>query len=78
MPTGFGLEPIESTDDLPNYVTPKMDGIGANEYIVTVTQDAVDIYSAGNTRLMGAEYVVSYSELRIQDQACGKTVFLCV
>ena len=28
---------------------PKMDGIGANEYIVTVTQNAVDFYSAGDT-----------------------------
>ncbi len=26
-----------------------MDGIGANEYIVTVTQNAVDFYSAGDT-----------------------------
>src|SRR5256885_13298137 len=26
-----------------------MDGIGANEYVVTVTQNAVDFYSAGNT-----------------------------
>lgn len=47
--SGFGLEPIEPTDELPNYVTPKMDGIGANEYIVTVAHDAVDFYSAGDT-----------------------------
>ena len=26
-----------------------MDGIGANEYIVTVTQNVVDFYSAGDT-----------------------------
>jgi hypothetical protein len=26
-----------------------MDGIGANEYIVTVTQDVIDFYSAGDT-----------------------------
>jgi hypothetical protein len=26
-----------------------MDGIGANEYIVTVTQNVIDFYSAGNT-----------------------------
>ena len=31
------------------YVIPKMDGIGANEYIVTVTQNAVDLYSLGDT-----------------------------
>jgi hypothetical protein len=47
--SGWGLEPMESAKDLPNYVTPKMDGIGANEYIVTVTQNVVDFYSAGDT-----------------------------
>ena len=47
--SGWGLEPMEPTDSLPNYVLPKFDGIGANEYIVTVTQDAVDFYSAGDT-----------------------------
>lgn len=47
--SGWGLEPSEPTKQLPNYVTPKMDGIGANEYIVTVTQNVVDFYSAGNT-----------------------------
>jgi hypothetical protein len=58
--SGSGLEPITEEDlfvpsavnrnyQLPNYTTPKMDGIGANEYVVTVTQDAIDFYSAGNT-----------------------------
>jgi hypothetical protein len=47
--SGWGLEPSEPTKKLPNYVLPKMDGIGANEYIVTVTQNAVDFYSAGDT-----------------------------
>ncbi len=47
--SGWGLEPIEPTKKLPNYIIPKMDGIGANEYIVTVTQNAVDFYSAGDT-----------------------------
>jgi hypothetical protein len=47
--SGWGLEPIEPTFKLPNYNIPKMDGIGANEYIVTVTQNVVDFYSAGNT-----------------------------
>ena len=47
--SGWGLEPLESTLQLPNYVIPKMDGIGANEYIVTVTQNVVDFYSAGDT-----------------------------
>lgn len=47
--SGWGLEPTQPTKDLPNYVLPKMDGIGANEYIVTVTQNVVDFYSAGDT-----------------------------
>lgn len=47
--SGWGLEPTQPTKDLPNYVMPKMDGIGANEYIVTVTQNAVDFFSAGDT-----------------------------
>ena len=47
--SGWGLEPTEPTKDFPNYVLPKMDGIGANEYIVTVTQNVVDFFSAGNT-----------------------------
>ena len=47
--SGWGLQPIISTDKLPNLNTPAMDNIGANEYIVTVTEDAVDFYSAGDT-----------------------------
>lgn len=47
--SGWGLEPVERTPALPNYVMPKMDGIGANEYIVTVTQNVIDFYSLGDT-----------------------------
>jgi hypothetical protein len=48
--SGWGLEPESATNNqLPNYVVPKMDGIGANEYIVTVAHDAVDFFSAGDT-----------------------------
>lgn len=47
--SGWGLAPMNPTEELPNYELPKMDGIGANEYIVTVTQDAIDFYSAGDT-----------------------------
>jgi hypothetical protein len=47
--SGWGLEPVKPTTTLPNYIMPKMDGIGANEYIVTVTQGLVDIFSAGDT-----------------------------
>jgi hypothetical protein len=47
--SGWGLEPVKPTKDLPNYVMPKMDWIGANEYVVTVAHHAVDFYSLGNT-----------------------------
>ncbi|HET9823901.1 MAG TPA: CehA/McbA family metallohydrolase, partial [Chitinophagaceae bacterium] len=47
--SGWGLAPLQPINELPNYVMPKMDGIGANEYIVTVTQNAVDFFSAGDT-----------------------------
>jgi hypothetical protein len=47
--SGWGLEPTAPTISLPNYILPKMDGIGANEYVVTVTQNVVDFYSAGDT-----------------------------
>ena len=47
--SGWGLEPVRPTNDLPFYVLSKFDGIGANEYVVTVTHDAVDFYSAGDT-----------------------------
>ena len=47
--SGWGLEPVAATRALPNDILPKMDGIGANEYIVAVTQNAVDLFSAGDT-----------------------------
>ena len=45
--SGLGLE--VQTDSLPNYALPKFDGIGANEYIVSVTQNIVDFISALDT-----------------------------
>jgi len=47
--SGWGLEPMKATKGILNYETPKMDGIGANEYIVTVAHDVVDFFSAGDT-----------------------------
>src|SRR5215204_3699363 len=45
--SGWGLQPVnEKILKLPNYEMPKMDGIGANEYIVTVKQNLIDFYSA--------------------------------
>lgn len=47
--SGWGLSPMEKTNELPNYAVPNMDFIGANEYVVTVAHNAVDFYSAGDT-----------------------------
>ncbi len=47
--SGWGLEPVEQTLDLPNYVMPKFDGIGANEYIVTAAHGACDFISTVDT-----------------------------
>ncbi|HEX8356589.1 MAG TPA: CehA/McbA family metallohydrolase, partial [Segetibacter sp.] len=47
--SGWGLEPSTPSSAIPNYVMPKFDGIGANEYVVTVTQGVVDYYSLGDT-----------------------------
>jgi len=47
--SGWGLEPTQPAKGLPNNVLPKMDGIGANEYVVTVTEGLIDFYSAGDT-----------------------------
>jgi hypothetical protein len=45
--SGLGLQ--VKTDALPNYDMPDFDGIGANEYIVAVTQDLVDFISTMDT-----------------------------
>jgi hypothetical protein len=77
--SGLGLEPLEPTKDLPNYVLPKMDGIGANEYVVTVTQNVVDIYSAGNTPALW-ELNMWYHTLNcgFRTRLSGETDFPCM
>lgn len=77
--SGWGLEPQQRTKDFPNYVIPKMDGIGANEYIVTVTQDVVDFYSAGNTPITW-ELNMWYHTLNagFRTPLSGETDFPCV
>ena len=77
--SGWGLEPIERTNQLPNYILPKMDGIGANEYIVTVTQKVVDFFSAGNT-VASWELNMWYHTLNcgFTTRLSGETDFPCV
>lgn len=77
--SGFGLAPIRHTAELPNYETPKMDGIGANEYVVTVTHNVVDFYSLGNTPSLH-ELNMWYHTLNagFRTRASGETDFPCV
>jgi hypothetical protein len=77
--SGFGLEPSESTPDLLNYILPKMDGIGANEYVVTVAHQAVDFYSLGNTPAKW-ELNMWYHTLNcgFRTRLSGETDFPCI
>ena len=77
--SGWGLEPEKRTDELPNFEMAKFDGIGANEYIVTVTHGAVDFISAGDTPLhweMNIWYHVLNSGFRTA--ISGETDFPCI
>ena len=77
--SGWGLEPVSPTSDLPNYELPKMDGIGANEYIVTVMQGAVDFFSAGDTPASW-ELNMWYHALNcgFRTRLSGETDFPCI
>ena len=77
--SGWGLEPIEPTMEIPNYSMAKFDGVGANEYIVTVTHDAVDFISAGDTPLPW-ELNIWYHTLNsgFRTRISGETDFPCI
>lgn len=79
--SGWGLVPTTplAQREVPNYILPTMDGIGANEYIVTVTQGLVDIYSLGNTPAeweLNMWYHTLNSGFRVS--ASGETDFPCI
>ncbi len=76
--SGWGLETRSA--DLPNYEMPAFDGIGANEYIVDVTQpDAVDFISAGDTPYVW-ELNIWYHTLNVgfRTRISGETDFPCI
>jgi hypothetical protein len=75
--TGWGL-PVASTD-LPNFEVPPYDGIGANEYIVDVTHDAVDFISAVDTPYVD-ELNIWYHTLNcgFRTRLSGETDFPCI
>lgn len=75
--SGWGLE--VKSDQLPNYELPKFDGIGANEYIVDVTHDAVDFISAIDTPSVW-ELNIWYHTLNagFRTRLSGETDFPCI
>jgi hypothetical protein len=77
--SGWGLEPVKPVKQLPNYELPRMDGIGANEYVVAVTQGLVDFYSAGDTPPLW-ELNMWYHTLNcgFRTRLSGETDFPCI
>jgi hypothetical protein len=75
--TGWGLQ-VKSRE-LPNYDMPPFDGIGANEYIVDVTHDAVDFISALDTPFIH-ELNIWYHTLNcgFRTRLSGETDFPCI
>ena len=67
------------SDELPNYEMPGFDGIGANEYVVDVTHDAVHFISAVDTPSVW-ELNVWYHTLSAGFRAriSGETDFPCI
>ncbi|MGH9833686.1 MAG: CehA/McbA family metallohydrolase [Blastocatellia bacterium] len=76
--SGWGLE-IKDSFDLPSYELPKFDGIGANEYIVDVTHDAVDFISTVDTPAPW-ELNIWYHTLNtgFRTRISGETDFPCI
>jgi hypothetical protein len=75
--SGWGLEVKGS--ELPSYEMPKFDGIGANEYIVDVTHDAVDFISTVDTPSVW-ELNMWYHTLNagFRTRISGETDFPCI
>ncbi|WP_229368217.1 CehA/McbA family metallohydrolase [Telluribacter humicola] len=75
--SGWGLE--VKTSQLPHFDMPKFDGIGANEYIVDVTHDAVDFISTVDTPSVW-ELNIWYHTLNcgFRTRISGETDFPCI
>jgi hypothetical protein len=76
--SGWGLQ-IKDGYNLPSYEMPKFDGIGANEYIVDVTHDAVDFISTVDTPAPW-ELNIWYHTLNagFRTRISGETDFPCI
>jgi hypothetical protein len=75
--SGFGLETKDKL--LPSFEVPRYDGIGANEYVVDVTHDAVDFISAGDTP-WPFELSIWYhtNDAGFRTKISGETDFPCI
>ena len=75
--SGWGL--WADTTDLPNYKMPAFDGIGANDYIVTVTAGLVDLISTIST-MPAAELNIWYHTLNAgyRTRISGETDWPCI
>ena len=75
--SGNGLQ--VQTRELPNYDLPPFSGIGANEYIMDVTHDAVDFISAADTPFV-YELNIWYHTLNcgFRTRISGETDFPCI
>ena len=75
--SGNGLQ--VQTRELPNYELPPFSGIGANEYIMDVTHDAVDFISAADTPFV-YELNIWYHTLNcgFRTRISGETDFPCI
>jgi hypothetical protein len=81
--SGWGLTPVDAKDptvaQLPNYVLPRMDGIGANEYLVDIAHDACDFISTVDTPAL-YELNIWYHTLNsgYRCRISGETDFPCI
>lgn len=81
--SGWGLMPVDPKDPtantLPNYVMPRMDGIGANEYLVDVAHGMCDFISTVDTPSVW-ELNIWYHTLNCgyRCRISGETDFPCI
>lgn len=75
--SGTGL--AVRTTELPNYEMPRYDGIGANEYVVDVTHNAIDLFSTVDTDSVW-ELNMWYHTLNagFRPRIAGETDFPCI
>ncbi|HJT77163.1 MAG TPA: CehA/McbA family metallohydrolase, partial [Gemmataceae bacterium] len=76
--SGWGLD-VGPTKELPNYIVPPMNGIGANEYLVDVTQGQCDFISTVDTPSVW-ELNIWYHTLNCgyRCRISGETDFPCI